>query len=176
MAKKHYRSYSEEKCSSTDWKVRQEEFVCRVFCVLATWYCGCLTILMPRRSPLPLCSWQRQQENGVLNFITCSLDVKQAFDNVSQENLSLVMKEMEIAPALAGAILREQKGGKYDMCFRETRISHVPFCKSIKQGGKESPSLFNLMTRSVFHNIARKVADVADVYQDKEQWATTRRR
>ena len=47
---------------------------------------------------------------------------------------------------------------------------------SIKQGGKESPSSFNFMMRSVFQNIARKVADVADVYQDKEQWATIRRR
>ena len=52
-----------------------------------------------------------------LGFITCSFDVKQAFDNVSLENLSLVMKEMEIAPTLAGSILTEQKGGKYDMCF-----------------------------------------------------------
>ena len=66
------------------------------------------------------------------------------------------MKEMEIAPTLAGAILREQQGGKYDMCFQETRISHVPFYKSIKQGGKESPSWFNLMMRSVFHNIFKK--------------------
>ena len=40
--------------------------------------------------------------------------MKQAFDNVSLENLSLVMKEMEIAPTLAGAILREQKDPPVD--------------------------------------------------------------
>ena len=34
---------------------------------------------------------------------------------------------MEIAPTLAGSILTEQKGGKYDMCFQQTRISDVPF-------------------------------------------------
>ena len=41
--------------------------------------------------------------------------MKQAFDNVSLENLSLVMKAMDIAPVLPGAILREQIGGKYDI-------------------------------------------------------------
>ena len=55
-----------------------------------------------------------------LGAITCSMDVKQAFDNVSPENLSLVMKEMDIAPVLAGEILREQIGGNYDICFQET--------------------------------------------------------
>ena len=52
-----------------------------------------------------------------LRVITCSLDVKQAFDNVSSENLSLVMKDMKIAPVLAEAILREQAGGKCDICY-----------------------------------------------------------
>ena len=37
------------------------------------------------------------------------------------------MKEMNIAPVLAEAILREQIGGKYDICFQETRISGIPF-------------------------------------------------
>ena len=45
-----------------------------------------------------------------LGFIACSLDVKPAFDNVSPENLSLVMKEMGIDPILARAMLREQIG------------------------------------------------------------------
>ena len=39
----------------------------------------------------------------------CSIDAKQAFDNVSPLNPSLVMNEMEIAPLLAGAILREKQ-------------------------------------------------------------------
>ena len=38
-----------------------------------------------------------------LGFLTCSLDVKQAFDNISPENLSLVMKEMGIDRILAPA-------------------------------------------------------------------------
>ena len=106
---------------------------------------------MRLKSPQPSDSWRRQQENGCLNLVSfSSMDVKQAFDKVSPESLSLVMKDMNIAPVLAEGIMREQIGGKYDNCFQETRISGIPFDKSIKQGGKESPCLFNLMMRSVF--------------------------
>ena len=52
-------------------------------------------------------------------MIACSMDVKQAFDNVSPVSLSLVTKEMDITPILAEAILREQLGGRYDICSRE---------------------------------------------------------
>ena len=55
------------------------------------------------------------------------MDVKQACDKVSPGNLSLVMKEMDIAPVWAGAILREQIDGTCDICFQETRISGIPF-------------------------------------------------
>ena len=82
--------------------------------------------------------------------------MKQAFDNVPPWNLSLVMKDMNIAPILAGAILREQIGGKYDICFQETRISGIPFDKSITQGGKESPCSFNLMMKSIFKTLKEK--------------------
>ena len=50
-----------------------------------------------------------------------------------------MIKEVNIAPVIAEAILREQLGGKYDICCQETRISGIPFDMSIKQGGKESP-------------------------------------
>ena len=93
-----------------------------------------------------------------LGFTNCSTDVKQSFDNVSPLNLSLVMKEM-IAPILAGAIVREQVGGRYDICFQETRTSCIPFDWSIKQGGKESPCLFNLMMKSVFRRIQKEWDD-----------------
>ena len=113
---------------------------------------------MRLRSPLPLGSWQRQQGKWgpELGFITCSLDVKQAFGNFPRENLSLVMAEMGIDPILAQAILREQIGGKYDICYQETRITGIPFDKSIKKGGKEIPCLFNLMMRSVFRTLQEK--------------------
>ena len=45
-----------------------------------------------------------------LGVIACSMYVKQAFDNVSPESLSVVMKEM--GPMLAGAILRAQSWEK----------------------------------------------------------------
>ena len=59
-----------------------------------------------------------------------------------------MLKAIKIALVLAEAILREQTGGKYDVCFQETRISDTN--RQIKHGGKESPCLFNLMMRSVF--------------------------
>ena len=51
--------------------------------------------------------------------------------------------------------MREQIGGRYDICFQETRISGIPFDKSIKQGGKVSLCLFNLMMKSVFRKIQK---------------------
>ena len=145
-----------------------------VQCVLAKWYCGCLTILLEMelrtvgdkhkswdeihtfgfeegRSATEISTTIRLMAAAAgewrpeLGVITCSMDVKQAL-----ENLSLVMKEMNIAPVLAVVLLREQIGGKYDICFQETRISGIPFDKSITQGGQESPCLFNLMMSSVF--------------------------
>ena len=70
-------------------------------------------------------------------FITCSLDVKQAFDNVSPLHLSLVMNVMNVTLVLAGATLREQIGGKYDICFQK-RGSDIPLDRSIKQRGKRA--------------------------------------
>ena len=117
--------------------------------VLVKWYCGRLTILLKmkfRNMEKRDTSWDEVHTFGFeqgrsateistairllaaaarewgleLGVLTCSLDVKQAFRNVSPENLSLVMKDMKIAPVLAEAILREQIGGKYDICFQET--------------------------------------------------------
>ena len=147
--------------------------------VLAKWYCGCLTILLEMElrnvekrdkrwdevhtfgfeegrsateisTAIRLLAAAAREWGPELGVIACSMDVKQAFDNVSPENLNLVMKDMKIVPVLAEAILRKQIGGKYDICFQETRITGIRFDKSIKQGGKESPCLFNLMMRSVF--------------------------
>ena len=92
---------------------------------------------MQLRSPraIRLLAAAAREWGGVITF---SLDVKQAFDKISP------------ALVLAEAILREQIGGKCDICIQETEISGIPFDKSIKQGGKESPCLFNLMMRSAF--------------------------
>ena len=51
---------------------------------------------------------------------------------------------------LTEARLREQIGGRYDVCFQETKVTDAPFDKSIKQGGKVSPSLFDMMVKSIF--------------------------
>ena len=67
-----------------------------------------------------------QEWRADLGFIACSMDVKQIFDNVSPESLSLVMKEMGTAKMLAGSILREQIGGIQDICFKKTTVTGKP--------------------------------------------------
>ena len=153
--------------------------------VLARWYCGCLAILLEmemRNVGKEDKSWDEIHTFGFeegrratevstairllgaaarewgpeLGVITCSLDVKQAFDNVSPENLSVVVKEKKIAPVLAEAFLRGQIGGKYVTFASKRRISGIPIVKSIKQGGKERPCLFTLMKRSVFRALQEK--------------------
>ena len=61
---------------------------------------------------------------------------------------------------LAGAISWEEIGGRYDIYFQETRVSGTSFDKSIKQGGKESPCLVNMMMRSVFKLLQEKCKKV----------------
>ena len=70
---------------------------------------------------------------------------------------------MNIAPTLAGAILREQIGGKYDVFFQDTKVSKKSFDKSIKQGGKESPSLFNLMMKSIFRKLQKRIKKIREL-------------
>ena len=107
-----------------------------------------------------------------LGVITCSMGVKQVLDNVSPKNLSLVMKGMDIAPVLLEAILREQIGVKYDICSQETRISGIPFDKSTKQGGKESPCWFP-DDEERLQDIDRRMEGAADGCQDQASWCST---
>ena len=84
------------------------------------------------------------------------------------------MKEMGTAPMLAGANLREQIGGRYGICLPGHKgewdtFSVIPFDKSIKQGGKDSPSLFNMMMRGVFKPLQEKRKEEKEGSQD-EDW------
>ena len=60
------------------------------------------------------------------------------------------MKELGVNAILAGSILREQIGGKYEKCFQETKVCGIPIDQSTKQGGRESPSLLDMVLKSVF--------------------------
>ena len=85
------------------------------------------------------------------------------------------MKEVKIAPVLAEAILREKVGGKYDICFQETRISGIPFDKSIKQGRKGESVLVQPDDEECLQGFTRRMEGFADGCQDQEQCGTTRR-
>ena len=51
---------------------------------------------------------------------------------------------------LTEAISREQIGGRYDVVFQESKVSGIPFDKSNNQRGKQSPSLVNMLMKSIF--------------------------
>ena len=38
----------------------------------------------------------------------------------------------------------------YDTCFKEVKVTDIPFDKSIKQCGNESSSFFSTMMKSIF--------------------------
>ena len=63
---------------------------------------------------------------------------------------------MSFAPKMAGAILREQIGGRYDFCFQ--------------QGGKESPCLFNLVMKSIFKTLQEKWQEVQMEIRTQRNW------
>ena len=73
-----------------------------------------------------------------------SLDLKQAFDKVLPQFLSKAMKDFGIHSTLPTAMLREQLGGKNDICFLETRTEGIGFHMSITRGRKEDPAPFNM--------------------------------
>ena len=82
--------------------------------------------------------------------------MRQSSDNVSPLNLSQVMKEMKIAPCLAGAILKEQIGDKYDISFQEARISDIPLRQVHQVRRKEKSLLVQLDDEEYFENTAGK--------------------
>ena len=58
--------------------------------------------------------------------------------------MSGTMRDLDISATLTARVSRELFGDRYDVCFHETKVTHIPFDKSRKQGGKESPSIFKL--------------------------------
>ena len=80
-----------------------------------------------------------QEWRADLGLIACSMGLKRAFANVSPKSLSLVMKEMDKVPMVPGAILREQNGGIFDICFQETRVRYPLISQPSKVGKKAHP-------------------------------------
>ena len=95
--------------------------------------------------------------------------MKQAFDNVSPVNLSLVMKEMAIDLVLARAILREQIGGKYDSCFPETRSHEYPSTNPSNREGKRESVPVQSDDEECLQDNTRKMVKHADGFQDKRK-------
>ena len=71
------------------------------------------------RSPRRLDSWRLPLMNGKkdLGVFVVSMDAKQAFTNVTPLNLSETMTKMGVNTTLTEAVLRQQMGVTYDVCF-----------------------------------------------------------
>ena len=52
----------------------------------------------------------------IWEFVLLPMDVRQAFGDVILVTLSDTMTDLDIKAALAASILREQTGGRYDVC------------------------------------------------------------
>ena len=53
------------------------------------------------------------------------------------------------------------------ICFQETRISDIPFDRSMKQGGKESPILFKLDDEKCLQDNAKRMEGSSDGGKNK---------
>ena len=41
--------------------------------------------------------------------------------------MSDTMRNLDMNAALTAAMVREQVGGRYDVCFQETQVTNIPF-------------------------------------------------
>ena len=86
-----------------------------------------------------------EERRKSLQLRIASLDLKQA------PKLPWVASTgSSVHPTLAEALLREElRPDSAGMVFRNIRVESVGFDKSIKQGGRESPLLFNLVINTL---------------------------
>ena len=81
------------------------------------------------------------------------MDVQQAFDPVRLVTMSDTMRDWDMNATLTVAILREQVGDKYDVCFPETKDTHkFLMTRPPSKVGREARALFNLVTK-MFHSL-----------------------
>ena len=86
--------------------------------------------------------------------------MKQAFDNVSPLNLSLVNEGNEHCSEIGWSDFEEADLRQVmTITSKRDNLGHS-FDKSIKQGGKESPCLFNLVMKSIFKTLQEKWQEV----------------
>ena len=152
--------------------------------VLARWYCVCFLFffghgieqsekketrvgavsihLAERRQKRNWFFHSRQIHGGVsrewgseLGVFTCSLNLKQSFDNVSPENLCLVMKEMDIVLCW----LKWSWGNKLvaNMTFPSKKQGSLAYRWQVHQTNRKGESvLIELDHEECFYNIAKK--------------------
>ena len=96
-----------------------------------------------------------------------SVDLKPAFDKVSPPSLSKAMEDFAIHPTPATAMLREQLGGKNDICFQETNRRHR-FRQVHQTGRMGEPRLVKLGDEVLAETTVLEVQEAKSVVSDQE--------
>ena len=93
-----------------------------------------------------------------LAVYAASPDAKQALGNVMPTILKMTMRDFNMIATLASVLLREQFESKYEVFFfSKTRESNIAHDRSIKQSGKDSPSLvMKKMARTLHHKLKKR--------------------
>ena len=115
--------------------------------VLATWYFWCLTILLDlelRKMQKTDKSWQ-----GVHTYALKKAEVQRKHTLVA----------LTINATLSTALARELIGGKSEVRFQEARVTGIPFDRTIKQGGKQRPFIFDVVMKKIFVALQKKWHD-----------------
>ena len=66
---------------------------------------------------------------------------------------------LAINATLSTTLARELIRGKSEVCFQETRVTGIPFDRTIKQGGKERPFIFNMVMKNISVALQKKWHD-----------------
>ena len=109
-----------------------------------------------------------------LGFVTYSLGVKQASDNVSPENLSLVMKEMGIDPILASGFWESRLEASMTLAPRKQgSLEYLLTVPSNTEGRRVRA--YSTWWWGVSSGQCKKNGKTCGWYQDKRKWKWSRR-
>ena len=86
-------------------------------------------------------------------------NVIQAFGNATPGTMSDTMKSLDINATFTAAVRKELVGGKHDVYHHETKVTQIPFDKSIKQGEWKSLMMLNMVMKSIFVSLQEKFGD-----------------
>mmetsp|Transcript_76614 Transcript_76614/g.173276 ORF Transcript_76614/g.173276 Transcript_76614/m.173276 type:complete len:229 (-) Transcript_76614:25-711(-) len=144
-------------CLMILWQRAEAKGLCRNFAEIAI--CGFEgghstdNIVHPLR---PLAAAGQEWGNELACYIAAA-DVKDAFDSVTPVMAAKAMEESAVPARLVQAITRELLGNTCEVSFQDinTEKESLHFNKTIRQGGKEGPTLWNCHLKVCTHRLIK---------------------